>query len=137
MKKAHGAGHPSRPLWMTAMALFCVGSLVFLVPRDLFLDHTRDVEVWFGFELRGTPALLTAPFHWLIFLLGAWGFWFARPWILPAATAYAFYIAFCHLVWNQVSPNGSGWWAGVAQTIAFSTPGFVFLYAQRRARPTD
>jgi hypothetical protein len=117
---------------MTAMAVFCVGSVVFLIPRDLFLAHTRDVEVWFGFEVHGTPALLTAPFHWVIFLVGAWGFWSQRPWIVPAAAAYCFYIALCHLVWNQTSPNGSGWLAGAAQAVAFSAPGVLLLRARRR-----
>lgn len=117
---------------MTALAFFCLASVVFLVARDLLLPHVRDVEVWFGFELRGTPALLTAPVHWAIFFAGAWGFWFQRPWILPGATVYAFYIAFCHFIWNLVSPNGSGWLAGVAQAIAFSIPGFLLVYAQRR-----
>jgi hypothetical protein len=123
-----------RPWWMTALAIFCLGSVAFLVPRDLFLAHTRDVEVWFGFELRGTPALVTAPIHWAIFLTGAWGFWFQRPWILPSATAYTFYIALCHLVWSEASPNGNGWLIGVAQALAFSVPGFLLLYTQRRAR---
>jgi hypothetical protein len=118
---------------MTAFAVFCVASVAFLVPRDLFLAHTRDVEVWFGFEVRGAPALLTAPLHWAIFLVGAWGFWFQRPWILPCAAVYAFYIAFCHLVWNQVSPNGGGWLAGIAQLVLFAIPGF-FLVRGYRAR---
>jgi len=126
------ASKSSRPWWTTALAVFCLASVVFLVARDLFLPHVRDVEVWFGFELRGTPALLTAPVHWAIFLAGAWGFWYWRPWVLPCATAYAFYVAFCHLIWNQVSPNGSGWLAGAAQAIAFSIPGFLLLYAHRR-----
>ena len=119
---------------MTALAVFCLASVAFLVPRDLFLARTREVEVWFGFELRGTPALLTAPIHWGIFLTGAWGFWFERPWILPCAAAYAFYIAFCHLVWNEVSPHGSGWLAGIAEAVAFSVPGVLLSYAHRRAR---
>lgn len=123
---------PPRPLWLTGLAVFCLASVVFLVLRDLFLDHVRDVEVWFGFELRGTAARLTAPLHWIIFLVGAWGFWFQRSWVLPAAAAYSFYIAFCHLVWNHVSPNGGGWLAGVAQLVIFSIPGFVLLLARRR-----
>jgi hypothetical protein len=118
---------------MTAMAVFCVASVVFLAPRDLFLAHTRDVEVWLGFEVRGSWALFTAPLHWAFFLIGAWGFWFQRPWILPAAAAYSGYIGLCHLVWNQVSPNGSGWLAGVAQAIGFSLPAVLFLRA-RHAR---
>lgn len=123
-----------RPWWMTALAVFCLGSVAFLVPRDLFLEHTRDVEVWFGFELRGALALLTAPLHWAIFLVGAWAFWFQRPWILPYAAAYAFYIAFCHLVWSEASSNGNGWPIGVAQAVVFSVPGFLLLYAHHRTK---
>lgn len=119
---------------MTALAVFCLASVVFLVPRDLFLAHTRDVEVWFGFEVRGDPALLTAPLHWAIFLIGAWGFWFQRPWILPCATVYAFYIAVSHFIWNQVSPNGHGWLSGLAQTMAFSVPGVLLWRARRLMR---
>jgi hypothetical protein len=116
---------------MTGLALFCAGSVAFLVWRDFFLPHVRDVEVWFGFELRGTLALLTAPLHWILFLVAAWGFWFQRPWIVPCAAAYSFYIAFCHLVWNQVSPNGHGWLAGIAEAVLFSIPGFLLLKTRR------
>jgi len=119
---------------MTALAVFCLASVVFLVPRDVFLAPQRDVEVWFGFELRGPLALWTAPLHWVVFLIGAWGFWFQRPWILPCAGAYAFYIAFSHLVWNHVSPNGDGWLAGIAEAAAFSIPGLLLWRAGRRAR---
>lgn len=117
---------------MTALAVFCLASVAFLVPRDLFLAHTRDVEVWFGFELRGDAARLTAPLHWIVFLVGAWGFWFQRAWVLPCAAAYAFYVAFCHLVWNEVSPNGGGLLAGVAEGLAFSALGVLFWRARHR-----
>lgn len=132
-QRKHGVSvePPPRPLWMTALAAFCLASVVFLAYRDLFVAHTRDVEVWFGFEVRGTPALLTAPIHWAVFLLGAWGFWFRRPWILPGAAAYSFYIALSHLIWSEASPNGHGWPAGVAQALAFSIPGFLLLRARR------
>ena len=113
------------------MSILCLATVAFLVPRDLFLDRTRDVEVWLGFELRGTAALLTAPLHWAIFLVGSWGFWTQRSWILPSAAAYAFYIALSHLVWNEVSPHGGGWVAGVAQALAFSVPGVLLLRAHR------
>ncbi len=123
-----------RPRWMAALALLCFVSVAFLVPRDLFFPATRDVEVWFGFEVHGTAALVTAPLHWAIFLLGAYGFWFQRPWILPAAAGYAFYIALSHLIWSEASPNGHGWIAGVAQALVLSIPGVLLLRA-RRARP--
>ena len=119
---------------MTALALFCLGTVAFLVPRDLFVSNARDVEVWFGFELHGRLALLTAPLHWAIFLVGAYGFWFQRPWIVPAAAAYAFYVALSHLVWSEVSPNGHGWIAGLAQALVLSVPGFLLLRARRAAR---
>lgn len=122
-----------RPWWMTGMALFCLATVGFLVPRDLFFADTRDVEVWLGFEVRGTPALLTAPVHWVIFLVGAWGFWSQRPWILPCAAAYAFYVALSHLVWSEASPNGRGWLVGLAQAVTFSIPGVLLLRAHRRS----
>jgi hypothetical protein len=71
---------------MTALAVFCAATVVFLVWRDLFVPHVRDTEVWFGFELNGAAARWTAPLHWLIFAVGAWGFWRARPWIVRAAS---------------------------------------------------
>lgn len=119
---------------MTALAAFCVATVVFLVPRDLFFAETRDVEVWFGFELRGTAALLTAPLHWAVFLAGAWGFWQRRSWILPCASAYVFYVALSHLVWSETSPNGHGWPAGLAQAFAIGVPGALLLRAHRRAQ---
>lgn len=124
----------SRPRWMTAMSLFCLATLLFLIPRDLFHPPTRDVEVWLGFELRGAAALLTAPLHWLIFAVGAWAFWTGKRWIVPAAAAYAFYVAFSHLVWSEVSPNGNGWLVGLAQAIALSIPGLLLLRAHRARR---
>jgi hypothetical protein len=120
-----------RPAWMTAAALFCVATVVFLVPRDLFVSDARHVEVWFGFELHGRAALLSAPLHWAIFLVGAYGFWFQRPWILSAAAGYSFYIALSHLVWSEASPNGHGWLAGLAQALALSIPGILLLRARR------
>ncbi len=117
---------------MTALALFCAATLVFLAARDVFVPHVRDVEVWFGFELRGAVARLTAPLHWAIFASGAWGFWRARPWIVPAAAGYVFYVALSHLVWSEASPNGNGWPIGLAQAAAISVPGFLLLRAHRR-----
>jgi hypothetical protein len=117
---------------MTALAAFCLLSVLFLVPRDLFVAHTRDVEVWFGFELHGAAARLSAPLHWAIFAVGAWGFWRARPWIVPAAAGYCFYVAASHLVWSEASPNGQGWPMGVAQAAVLSLPGWLLLRAHRR-----
>ena len=84
---------------MTALALFCAFTVLFLVWRDLTVPHVRDVEVWGGFEVHGAAARWSAPLHWLIFAVGAWAFWRAQPWIVPAAVAYAVYVAVSHGVW--------------------------------------
>ena len=120
--------------WMRGLALFCAGTVAFLVPRDLFFPETRDVEVWLGFELRGRAALCTAPLHWLIFGVGAWAFWTARPWILPAAAGYVLYVALSHLVWSEASPNGRGWPAGLLQAAGFSALGVLLLRLHRAQR---
>ena len=120
-----------RSRWMSALAVFCLATVLFLVPRDLFFAETRDVEVWLGFELRGTPALATAPVHWAIFLVGAWGFWFRRPWILPCAAGYVFYVALSHFIWSEASRNGHGWPTGLAHALAISVPGVLLLRARR------
>jgi hypothetical protein len=119
---------------MTALAAFCLASVVFLVWRDLFLPRVRDVEVWLGFEVQGTAARMTAPLHWALFLVGAWGFWTQRRWILPCAAAYAFYVALSHLIWNVTSPVGRGWLVGFVQLMGLSVPGVLLLYAHRWER---
>lgn len=119
---------------MTALALFCVATVVFLAIRDLCFATTRGVEVWLGFEVRGIAALLTAPLHWAIFAFGAWGAWRCRPWFLPCAASYVFYIAVSHLIWNQVSPNGSGWTIGALQALAISIPGVLLWRAHQQTR---
>jgi hypothetical protein len=117
---------------MTALAAFCLGTVVFLAPRDLFSEGPRDVEVWFGFEARGRAALLTAPLHWAIFAVGAWAFWTQQRWIVPAAAAYVFYVALSHLVWSEASPNGNGWPVGLLQASLISLPGWLLLRAGHR-----
>ncbi len=127
--------HPSpRPWWMTGLAAFCLATVVFLVAHDLFVADARDVEVWLGFEVRGAAALLTAPVHWAIFLVGARAFWRRRTWIVPAAAAYAFYVALSHLIWSGVSAHGHGWPAGLVYAVAFSVPGVLLLRARRLTR---
>ena len=112
----------------------CVLALVFIVARDLFLPDVRNTEVWLGFELTGWLARVTAPIHWAIFAAGAWGFWHVRPWVWPAATLYAFYVAISHLVWNVVSPAGGGWFAGLWQAALFSVPALALIWTRPPAR---
>lgn len=120
----------SRPWWAAALAAGCALTLVFLLSRDLFIPQVRDTEVWFGFELTGWSARLTAPLHWLVYGAGTWGFWRQRSWIWPWASVYAGYVALGHLVWNLVSPSGGGWLPGLWQLALFSLPAFALLWAR-------
>jgi len=124
-----------RPWWMTILAVICLLALVINVPRDLFFAATRDVEVWFGVEVRGWPALATAPLHWVIFGVGAWAFWTERPWAPAAGAVYLFYAGLSHLIWSEVSANGRGWPIGLLQATAISTIGLILL--RLRSRPAS
>ena len=120
---------------MTTFAVICLLALVINVPRDLFFAATREVEVWFGVEIHGWPALATAPLHWLIFAVGAWAFWTERPWAPAGGAAYLFYAGLSHLIWSEASPNGRGWPIGLLQAAAISTVGVILL--RLRARPAE
>jgi hypothetical protein len=114
---------------MTALAGLAALTLVVSLVRDLFLPASRDVEVWFGLEVFGPAALLTAPLHWAIFAFAAWAFWADRAWIVPWAAAYLFYGAFSHLVWSEASPHGRGWPIGLLQAAAISAFAVLVLRA--------
>lgn len=110
---------------MTTLAVLCLATLVISVLRDLFWPDSRWVEVWLGFEMKGWPALLTAPLHWAIFAIAAAAFWRGEAWIVPWAAGYLFYAALSHLIWSEASPHGRGWPIGLLQAAAISTGGWV------------
>ena len=116
---------------MLGLSGFCLATVVFLVVRDLFVPEIAGVEVWFGIEVRGAAARLSAPLHWAIFAVGAWGFATRRVGTFLVAAVYAFYVAGSHLVWNGISPNGGGWTAGVVQGVFLALPGLGLLYGHR------
>jgi len=115
-----------------AIAALCAATVVFLAARDLWLPDVRDVEVWFGVELHGLAARVTAPLHWAIFASLAWAFGRGKPWAWNAAAAYVFYVAASHGVWNQLSPRGGGWWAALWQAAAISSLGVAALLLRPR-----
>jgi hypothetical protein len=122
-----------RPAWMTALAAVCALTVVVSVFRDVFLPANRWMEIWFGFEITGWPALATAPIHWAIFAAGAYGFWNQRPWAGPCAAGYLVYAGFAHLVWSEVSPHGRGIAIGLVQAAALSGLGLLILWKSRQA----
>lgn len=119
-----------RPWWATALAAFCAATVVFLAARDIAIPAVRDTEVWLGLEVHGWAARLTAPLHWVLYALGAWGFWHCRPWVWPWAAVYVASVAVSHLVWNLTSPAGGGWGPGLWQMALFAVPAVTLLWAR-------
>ena len=126
----------ARPLWATALAIFCAASLLFLAYRDLFVPGPRDVEVWFGFEVRGAAARWSAPLHWLLFAVAAWGYWSQKRWTWPWASVYSLYVGVSHMVWNLTSPVGGGVWDGTWQCLLFSLPAVPLWWARPNKEET-
>jgi hypothetical protein len=118
---------------MTLMAVGCGLTVAVTMFGDFFIANATNTEVWFGFEITGAAARATAPVHWIFFAVCSWGFWSQKLWVVPVAAAYAFYAAFSHLVWSEVSENGRGWPIGLLQAAAISTVGFLLLRAGRRS----
>lgn len=121
-----------RPWWMNAMMLFCLYMACVYLPFDMFLKPvSTDREVWFGVALAGWWAKATEPLHWIIYALGAWGFWGMRRWMWPWAAVYCAQIAIGMLVWNLSDPRGRGIIGGVLTALVFMIP----TVALWRAKP--
>ncbi len=121
-----------RPWWMNLMFWFCLYMSFVYMPFDLFIKPVAvDHEIWFGFALTGWWAKATEPLHWLIYGLGAWGFWRMKRWMWPWAAVYATQVVIAMLVWNVVNENGRGWVGGLVAAALFAVPA-VALW---RARP--
>ena len=98
----------SRPWWMNLIFYFCLYMTFVYLPFDLFLKPVEgDEEIWFGFTLRGWWAKATEPLHWLIYGLGAYGFWRMKTWMWPWASVYAAQVVIAMFVWNMLNDMGS------------------------------
>jgi hypothetical protein len=110
-----------RPWWMNALMIFCAFQAFVYVPWDFFVKPVgADEEVWFGILLRGRAAKLAEPLHWIVYALGAYGFWRMRPWMWPWAAAYAAQLALSMFVWSAIHVGGfGGWLLAVASLVPF------------------
>lgn len=115
--------HPkwgNRPWWMEPLFGFCLYMTFIYMPYDMFWKSlAEDREVWFGLvTLTGWWAKATEPLHWLIYALGAYGFWKMRPWMWPWAAVYASYVTISMLLfwWN----GGLFWPCWVSASVATS-----------------
>ena len=122
-----------RPWWMNLIWFFCLYMTFIYMPFDLFLKPVEiDEEVWFGVTLKGWPAKLTAPLHWLVYGAGAYGFWKMSRWMWPWAAVYVAQVSFSMLVWNLLDHRGAGWSAGLVAAAVFAIP-TVALWRARSA----
>ncbi len=118
------------------MWFFCIYMTLIYLPFDLFFkDVASDEEVWFGFVLRGWWAKATEPLHWLIYGLGAYGFWKMSRWMHPWAAIYTAQIAISMLVWNLVDERGGGWTAGMISFAIFLVPVIALWMSRAKFRP--
>ncbi len=97
----------SRTWWMSFLFYFCLYMTFIYMPFDLFLKPVADdEEIWFGFTLTGWWAKATEPLHWLIYGLGAYGFWKMKTWMWPWSSVYVAQIVIAMFVWNILNENG-------------------------------
>ena len=98
----------SRSWWMNLIFYFCLYMTFIYLPFDLFLKPVEgDEEIWFGFTLTGWWAKATEPLHWLIYGLGAYGFWRMKTWMWPWASVYAAQVVIAMFIWNILNDMGS------------------------------
>ena len=132
-----GAELGGRPWWMNAMLALCLfGTFVYL-PYEILLTPVVDAEeVWFGVTLVGWPARIGELAHWVVYAVGAWGFWTMRPWVPVAAAAYMGQVAVAHLVWSELSPRGNGIVIGLLQAAVFTAIAVLLLRSRHHFAAT-
>ena len=112
-----------RSWWMNLIFYFCVYMTVIYMPFDIFYKPVaQDQEIWFGFTLNGWWAKATAPLHWLIYGLGAYGFWRMKTWMWPWAAVYAAQVVIAMFVFNLVDEHGRGVLGGLIAAALFAVP---------------
>ena len=130
-----------RPWCINLLGVFCLYMACVYLPFDIFLKPiAEDREVWFGVALSGWWAKATEPVHWIIYALGAWGFWGMRRWMWPWAAVYTGQVAVGMLVWNLTDARGRGWVAGAIAAVVFMLPTIALwrakpLFVGRDVRP--
>jgi hypothetical protein len=123
---------------MNVLLLICLVSALVVLPWNILLRPVADmVDVWFGFEVKGWAAKLTSLVHWGIYAAGTWGFWKLSPWMSPWAAVYVGQVAFSHLLWSELSPNGRGWPIGLIQAIAILFVALALWRARSVFQHTD
>jgi hypothetical protein len=121
------------PFWMNVLLIFCAFMTVIYIPWDLFVKPVAvDVQVWFGISFHGWWAKFATLPHWVIYALGAYGFWRMRSWMWPWAAAYAGQVAFAMLIWALAHVGG---WRGLIAGLFSFVPLALLTRALWQERP--
>ena len=122
-----------RPWWMNLIFYFCIYMTVIYMPFDIFYKPVEfDEEVWFGITLHGWYAKLTEPLHWIIYGLGAYGFWKMKSWMWPWASVYLLQVVIAMFFWNQLDPRGGGLVPGLISAAIFCVPLIAMVMAREK-----
>ena len=122
-----------RPWWMNLIFYFCIYMTVIYMPFDIFYKPVDlDEEVWFGITLHGWYAKLTEPLHWIIYGLGAYGFWKMKSWMWPWASVYLLQVVIAMFFWNQLDPRGGGLVPGLISAAIFCVPLVAMVMAREK-----
>ena len=115
------------------MFYFCVYMTIIYMPFDFFYKPVElDEEVWFGITLHGWYAKLTEPLHWIIYGLGAYGFWKMKSWMWPWASVYLLQVVIAMFFWNQLDPRGGGLVPGLIAAAIFCLPLIAMVMAREK-----
>lgn len=115
---------------MNGIFIFCTYMTFIYMPWDIFVKPVaEDEEVWFGYMFTGWAAKATAPFHWLIYGFGFYGFLKMKSWMHPWAAVYVLQVAIGFPVFGWLYGDASIWFASL-----FSLPFIALAVALARAR---
>ena len=118
---------------MNLIFYFCIYMTVIYMPFDIFYKPVElDEEVWFGITLHGWYAKLTEPLHWIIYGLGAYGFWKMKSWMWPWASVYLLQVVIAMFFWNQLDPRGGGLVPGLISAAIFCVPLVAMAMAREK-----
>lgn len=122
-----------RPWWMNLMWFFAIYMTFIYLPYDIFTKEVVNAEeVWFGIVFKGWWARLTEPLHWIIYGLGAYGFWRMKSWMHPWAALYVFQVAIAMAVFNLYDPRGMGLLGASITSVIFAIPAIALWRARER-----
>ena len=112
-----------RPIWMNLIFLFCLFMVFIYSPFDIFTKpYAQWADVWLGYTLTGWYAKAGEQLHWLVYSLGAYGFWKMKSWMWPWAAIYSAQVVVAMVVFSVA--HSADLFTGIMQA---AVTGGIFL----------